>query len=104
MLPSREAGTWKRALPEEAPWLAEYLHEMTVFPKGKQARRPGRLDPSVPGLVQNAYAGVGCIRDRSDRGRKIEAAADGLRPPQGATRDRRGPDAVRPTQSASPIS
>jgi len=22
-------------IPEEAPWLAEYLHEMTVFPKGK---------------------------------------------------------------------
>jgi len=22
-------------LPETAPWLAEYLHEMTVFPKGK---------------------------------------------------------------------
>jgi Terminase RNaseH-like domain len=22
-------------IPETAPWLAEYLHEMTVFPKGK---------------------------------------------------------------------
>jgi len=22
-------------IPEDAPWLAEYLHEMTVFPKGK---------------------------------------------------------------------
>jgi len=22
-------------LPEAAPWLAEYLHEMTIFPKGK---------------------------------------------------------------------
>jgi predicted phage terminase large subunit-like protein len=22
-------------LPESAPWLAEYLHEMTVFPNGK---------------------------------------------------------------------
>src|SRR6516164_1573437 len=22
-------------IPESAPWLAEYLHEMTVFPKGK---------------------------------------------------------------------
>jgi predicted phage terminase large subunit-like protein len=22
-------------IPDEAPWLAEYLHEMTIFPKGK---------------------------------------------------------------------
>jgi predicted phage terminase large subunit-like protein len=22
-------------IPETAPWLAEYLHEMVVFPKGK---------------------------------------------------------------------
>ena len=22
-------------IPETAPWLAEYVHEMTVFPKGK---------------------------------------------------------------------
>ena len=22
-------------IPEEVPWLAEYLHEMTVFPRGK---------------------------------------------------------------------
>src|SRR5246500_1655828 len=22
-------------IPDEAPWLAEYLHELTVFPKGK---------------------------------------------------------------------
>ena len=22
-------------IPETAPWLAEYLHELTVFPKGK---------------------------------------------------------------------
>jgi predicted phage terminase large subunit-like protein len=34
-------------LPKEAPWLAEYLHELTVFPKGKhddqvpRALRPG---------------------------------------------------------------
>lgn len=23
-------------LPESAPWLTEYLHEMTVFPQGRQ--------------------------------------------------------------------
>jgi predicted phage terminase large subunit-like protein len=36
-------------IPETATWLAEYLHEMT---KGK-ARRPGRFDRTVFGLVQD---------------------------------------------------
>ena len=26
-------------VPETAPWLAEYLHEMTVFPNGKHGQR-----------------------------------------------------------------
>ena len=29
------ANTWCRAAVTTAPWLAEYLHELTVFPKGK---------------------------------------------------------------------
>jgi predicted phage terminase large subunit-like protein len=42
-------------IPETAPWLAEYLHEMSVFPEGKHANfgvsdrrfsvRPERVDP-----------------------------------------------------------
>ena len=48
-------------IPETATWLAEYLHEMTVFPKG-QARRPGRFDRAVFGLVQDAHAGLGVLR------------------------------------------
>jgi Protein of unknown function (DUF2924) len=32
---NRADREWLRALPETAPWLVEYLHEMTVFPKGK---------------------------------------------------------------------
>ena len=38
-------------LPKEAAWLAEYLHELAVFPQG-QARRPGRLDRADARLVQ----------------------------------------------------
>jgi predicted phage terminase large subunit-like protein len=32
------------AIPETAPWLAEYLHEMTVFPKGKH---DDQVDPTA---------------------------------------------------------
>ena len=40
-------------IPETAPWLAEYLHEMSVFPKGKH---DDQVDShrSVPRLVQEA--------------------------------------------------
>jgi len=38
-------------LPKEAAWLAEYLHELAVFPQG-QARRPGRFDGADARLVQ----------------------------------------------------
>ena len=48
-------------IPETAPWLAEYLHELTVFPEG-QARRPGRFDRAVPRLVQEAFPGPGHLR------------------------------------------
>ena len=48
-------------LPEAAPWLAEYLHEMTVFPKGKHDDQVD-FDRSVPRLVQNANAALGNIR------------------------------------------
>ena len=43
-------------IPETAPWLAEYLHELTVFPKGKHDDQV-ELDRSVPGLVQEALPG-----------------------------------------------
>ena len=45
-------------LPETAPWLAEYLHELTVFPKGKHDDQV-ELDRSVPRLVQEAFPGPG---------------------------------------------
>jgi hypothetical protein len=36
---------------KDAAWLPEYLHELTVFPKGK-ARRPSRLDRPDARLAQ----------------------------------------------------
>ncbi len=43
-------------IPETAPWLAEYLHELTVFPRGKHDDQV-ELDRSVPGLVQETLPG-----------------------------------------------
>ena len=56
-------------IPETAPWLAEYLHELTVFPKGKHDDQV-ELDRSVPGLVQEALPGPrdpGVLPDASRR-------------------------------------
>jgi len=47
-------------IPETAPWLDEYLHELNL-PQG-QARRSGRLDRSVSRLVQEAFPGPGHLR------------------------------------------
>ena len=40
-------------LSKEAGWRAEYLHELTVFPK-RQARRPGRLDRQLLDWLKQA--------------------------------------------------
>ena len=45
-------------IPEAAPWLAEYLHELMVFPNGKHDDQV-ELDRSVPRLVQEALPGPG---------------------------------------------
>jgi hypothetical protein len=71
-----------------APWLAEYLHEMSVFPNGKHDA--GRFDRSVPRLVQATNTGLGHLRVVPKRGRKTETAGAGLRPRQGGAGDRRG--------------
>jgi predicted phage terminase large subunit-like protein len=34
-------------IPETAPWLDEYLHELTVFPKGKHEREKPLQPPDV---------------------------------------------------------
>ncbi len=49
-------------IPQTAPWLEEYLHEITVFPKGKHDDQV-ELDCSVSGLVQNAHVELGHLRD-----------------------------------------
>ena len=47
-------------LPKEAGWLAEYLHELTVFPDGN-ARRPGRFDRTDTRLAQAGRPRAGGI-------------------------------------------
>jgi len=47
-------------LPESAPWLAEYLHEMTVFPNGSMTTRSTHRP--VPRLVQEAFPLPGHLR------------------------------------------
>ena len=48
-------------IPETAPWLAEYLHEMTVFPKGKHDDQV-ELDGAVPRLVSKTDEKLGILR------------------------------------------
>ena len=48
-------------IPETAPWLAEYLHELTVFPNGKHDDQAD-FDRAVPGLVQKALPRSGLLR------------------------------------------
>jgi predicted phage terminase large subunit-like protein len=45
-------------IPESAPWLAEYLHEMTVFPNGKH---DDQVDSTAQflRLIQDANAALG---------------------------------------------
>ena len=89
-------------IPETAPWLAEYLHEMTVFPKGKHddqvdstaqfldwfkrpmpnwgifeltRRKAEKLKPPEPVYVRlKAPPGIGAVQTFS--GRRITIAED----------------------------
>ena len=53
-------------IPETAPWLAEYLHELTVFLKGKHAGG-FRVDPPAHGTrsparsLRIALTGIDCL-------------------------------------------
>ena len=83
-------------LPETAPWLAEYLHEITTFPKGKHDDQV-ELDRPVPRLVQNPNAALGNIRAHPANGREIKAPGGGPPPPPGTSRYRRRADPLGPT-------
>jgi len=61
-------------LPTEAPWLPEYLHEMTVFPNGRYDDQ-SRLDRAVLGLVQNTNEVCGYLRALSNAMGRVAAAA-----------------------------
>ena len=74
-------------LPQAAPWLAEYLHELALFPNGRHDDQV-ELDRTVPRLVQ----------DVEPRGRHLHllpAARRGTAPQarrgQGLTAPGRGP-------------
>ena len=62
-------------LPETAPWLAEYLHELTTFPNGKHDDQV-ELDRPVPRLVQNAVPRPERLRTLPASVRTVKAAQD----------------------------
>jgi predicted phage terminase large subunit-like protein len=39
-------------LPSEAPWLADYLHELTTFPQAKYDDQPDSTSQAWPGLIK----------------------------------------------------
>jgi hypothetical protein len=65
-------------IPETAPWLAEYLHELAVFPNGKHDDQA-----DSPGLVQDAFRGPRHLRVLPPPARSGRAA------PQAAARSNR---------------
>jgi predicted phage terminase large subunit-like protein len=82
-------------IPETAPWLAEYLHEMTVFPNGKH---DDQVDSTAQFLdwFKRPNATLGHLQAYSQRSGKTAAAETGLRSHQGSTRDRRGQNFLGP--------
>jgi predicted phage terminase large subunit-like protein len=84
-------------IPESAPWLAEYLHEMTVFPNGKHddqvdstAQFLDWFKKPLPGQnIFEFYQKRGRKAETPERARKTETAKAGERPRPGAAGDRR---------------
>ena len=85
-------------LPEAATWLAEYLHEMTVFPRGKH---DDQVDSTAQFLdwLKTPIASRGIYETTPGKGRKIDAPGAGgtvLRPRQGAGRHRSRAGLLKP--------
>jgi phage terminase large subunit-like protein len=56
--------------PDAAPWLAEYLHEMTVFPKGKH---DDQVDLTAQfSIIQEVFPGQGIFRVLPHAGRETQ--------------------------------
>ena len=58
-------------IPEAAPWLAEYLHEMTVFPKGKH---DGQVDSTAQFLnwIKRPFPSQGLFEYYRQRAHELE--------------------------------
>ena len=59
-------------IPQTAPWLAEYLHEMTIFPKGKHDDQVD-FDRPIPRLVQATFPEPRLLRAHADAGASSRA-------------------------------
>ena len=91
-------------IPETAPWLAEYLHEMSVFPKGKHddqvdstAQFLDWFKKPFPGQNISEFYQREAEKLKQERARKTETAKAGERPCQGAAGDWRRPNLLEPT-------
>jgi hypothetical protein len=65
-------------LPEKAPWLAEYLHELTSFPNGKYDDQADSTSQALDWFKQSSTSGVLGLHeyDRQEAAR-LRAAARG---------------------------
>src|SRR5271169_1700320 len=70
-------------LPKEAAWLAEYLHELTIFPKGKHEDQVDATAQMLDGSsrpARNRKTGCGkCIKSRNKPNRRALRSRRGCR-------------------------
>jgi predicted phage terminase large subunit-like protein len=81
--------------PESAPWLTEYLHEMTVSPNGK---RDDQVDSTAQFLdwFKTSMPCWGIFKHTRRMAEKLKAPEPVYVPRLGATRNRLGPDLLGP--------
>ena len=68
---------------ETAPWLAEYLHDLAVFPNGKHEIRPIQPHSSSIGLKGRSQAKASSNRRDAERGRRRTRSWVRLQAPPG---------------------